>query len=90
MSIRSSTVLYRSAAVMSRSGSVDRRSIVRHRIGARFSFINLDASQFYHLTQIEMNRGRNRDCVKPQLHCHDFDHDGATTHPDLSSRDASA
>ena len=28
--------------------------------------------------------------VKPQLHCHDFGHDGATTHPDLSSRDASA
>ena len=28
--------------------------------------------------------------LKPQLHCHDFDHDGATTHPDLSSRDASA
>ena len=27
---------------------------------------------------------------KPQLHCHDFGHDGATTHPDLSSRDASA
>ena len=24
------------------------------------------------------------------LHCHDFGHDGATTHPDLSSRDASA
>ena len=28
--------------------------------------------------------------VKPQLHCNDFGHDGATTHPDLSSRDASA
>ena len=28
--------------------------------------------------------------LKPQLHCHDFGHDGATTHPDLSSRDASA
>ena len=27
---------------------------------------------------------------KPQLHCHDFGHDGATTHPDLSSRGASA
>ena len=25
---------------------------------------------------------------KPQLHCHDFGHNGATTHPDLSSRDA--
>ena len=25
-----------------------------------------------------------------QLHCHDFGHDGATTHPDLSSRDVSA
>ena len=30
------------------------------------------------------------DHVKPQLHCHDFGHDGATTHPDISSRDASA
>ena len=28
--------------------------------------------------------------LKPQLHCHDFGHDGATTHPDLSSRGASA
>ena len=28
--------------------------------------------------------------LKPQLHCHDFCHDGTTTHPDLSSRDASA
>ena len=28
--------------------------------------------------------------IKLQLHCHDFGHDGATTHPDLSSRDASA
>ena len=28
--------------------------------------------------------------LKPQLHCHDFGHDGATTHPDLSCRDASA
>ena len=28
--------------------------------------------------------------LKPHLHCHDFGHDGATTHPDLSSRDASA
>ena len=28
--------------------------------------------------------------IKPQLHCHDFGLDGATTHPDLSSRDASA
>ena len=27
---------------------------------------------------------------KPQLHCHDFGHNGATTHSDLSSRDASA
>ena len=32
----------------------------------------------------------NNNLVKPQLHCHDFGHDGATTHPDLSSRDASA
>ena len=32
---------------------------------------------------------KNKD-HKPQLHCHDLGHDGATTHPDLSSRDASA
>ena len=43
MSIRSSIVVNPSAAVMSRSGSVDesrrhRRSIVRHRIDAGFSF----------------------------------------------------
>ena len=25
-----------------------------------------------------------------QLHCHDFGHDGTTTHPDLSSRHTSA
>ena len=31
-----------------------------------------DAPRFYHLAQIGTNRGRNRDCVKPQLHCHDF------------------
>ena len=28
--------------------------------------------------------------LKPQLHIHDFGHDRATKHPDLSSRDASA
>ena len=28
--------------------------------------------------------------LKPQLHIHDFGHGRATTHPDLSSRDASA
>ena len=28
--------------------------------------------------------------LKPQLHCHDFGHDEATTHHDLSNRDASA
>ena len=33
---------------------------------------------------------RRKANVKPQLHCHDFGHDGATTHPDISSRDASA
>ena len=25
----------------------------------------------------------NLEFLKPQLHCHDFGHDGATTHPDL-------
>ena len=28
--------------------------------------------------------------IKPQLYSHDFGHNGATTHPDLSSRDALA
>ena len=58
MSIRSSTVLNRSAAVMSRSGSVDewrrhRRSIARHRIDAGFLF-------FSHLAQMGMNHGDSR------------------------------
>ena len=67
MSIRSSTVVNHSAAVMSRSGSVDesrrhRRSIARHRIDAGFSFFFSiptypDAPRFYHLAQIGMNRG---------------------------------
>ena len=66
MSIRSSTVVNRSAAVMSRSGSVGescryRRSIARHRNDAGFSFLSIpthpDAPRFYHLAQIAMNRG---------------------------------
>ena len=66
MSIRSSIEVNRSAAVMSRSGSVDesrrhRRSIARHCIDAGFSFFSIpthpDAPQFYHLAQIGMNRG---------------------------------
>ena len=67
MSIRSSTVVNRSAAVMSRSGSVDescrhRRSIVRHRIDAGIFFSILtppDAPGFYHLSQIGMSRGES-------------------------------
>ena len=64
MSIRSSNVVNRSAAVMSRSGSVDesrrhRRSIVRHRIDAWFSFFHPDAPRFYHLAQIGANRGES-------------------------------
>ena len=68
MSIRSSTVVNRSAAVMSRSGSVDescrhRRSIVRHRIDAEISLFSIpthpDAPRFYHLSQIGMSRGES-------------------------------
>ena len=59
MSIRSSTMVNRSAAVMSRSGSVDESR--RHRIDAGFSFFSIpvdpDAPRFYHLAQIGMNRG---------------------------------
>ena len=36
------------------------------------------------------SKGDGSAILKPQLHCHDFGHDGATIHPDLSSRDASA
>ena len=66
MSIRSSTLVNRSAAVMSRSGSLNesrrhRRSIAKHRIDAGFSFFSIpthpDAPRFYHLAQIGMNRG---------------------------------
>ena len=71
MSIRSSTVANRCAAVMTRSGSVDEtckhgRSIVRHRFLLDFFPIptHPDAAQFFsHLAQIEMNRGQNRDCA---------------------------
>ena len=68
MSIRSSTVVNRSASVLSRSGSVDescrhRRSIVRHRIDAGISFFSIptnpDATRFYHLSQIGMSRGKS-------------------------------
>ena len=68
MSIRSSTVVNRSAAVMSRSGSVDescrhRGGIVRHRIDAGISFFSIpthpDATRSYHLSQIGMSRGES-------------------------------
>ena len=67
MNIRSSTVVNRSAAVLGRSGSVDkscrhRRSIVRQRIDAGISFsipTHLDATGFYHLSQIGMSRGES-------------------------------
>ena len=75
MSIRSPTVVSRSAAVMSRSRSVDescrhRRSIVRHRFDAGFSFFHPDAPRLYHLAQIMVNRAEscwNRDCVTGAL-----------------------
>ena len=68
MTIHSSTEVNRSATVMSCSGSVDescrdRRIIARHSIDAVFSFFNPDASRFYHLAQI----GMNRDCVTGAL-----------------------
>ena len=68
VSIPSSTVVNRSAAVMSRSGSVDescrhRRSIVRHRSDAGISFFSIptrpDATRFYHLSQIGMSRAES-------------------------------
>ena len=68
MSIRCSKVVNRSAAVMSRSESVDescrnRRSIVRHRIDAKYSFFSiathLGAPLYYHMARIGMNRGES-------------------------------
>ena len=67
MSIRSCTVVNRSAAVLSRSGSVDescrhRRSIVRHRIDAGIFFsipTHPDATRFYHLSQIGMSHSES-------------------------------
>ena len=71
MSIRSSTVVNRSAAVMNRSGPVDesrrhRRSIVRHRIDAGFPFFIPMHPEFtlkLKSGRIVMNRSRNRECV---------------------------
>ena len=64
MSIRRSTVVNRSAAVMNRSGTVDescrhRRSIVRHSFDAGFSFFHPDGPRFYRLARIGMNRGES-------------------------------
>ena len=64
MSIRSSTVVNRSAAVMSRSGSVDvscrhRRSIVRHRIDAGISFFPSRCAPILNLSQIGKSRGES-------------------------------
>ena len=42
---------------MNRAGTV--MSIVRHRIDAGISFFYPEASQFYHLAQIGMNRGES-------------------------------
>ena len=72
VSIRSSTGVNRSAAVMSRSGTVDEscrhhRSMVRHRIDAGSSFFHPNAPRFYRLAQIGMNRGQNRECVTGAL-----------------------
>ena len=63
MSISSSTGVNRSAAVMSRSGTVDetrrhRMSIVSYRTDAEF-FGHPDAPRFYRVAQIGMNRGES-------------------------------
>ena len=74
MSIRSSTVVNRSAAVMNRSGTVDescrhRRSIVRLSIDAGFSFfsIPMDPDYTVKLKSIVVNRGQNRECLTEAL-----------------------
>ena len=64
MSIRSSTVVNRSAAVLSRSGSVDescrqRRSIVRHRIDAGISFFPSRRIPILPSVSIGMSRGES-------------------------------
>ena len=56
VSIRSSTGMNQSAAVMSPSGTADESC--RHRIDAGFSFF---PTRFYRLAQIGMNCGQNRE-----------------------------
>ena len=80
VSIRSSTVVNRSVAVLSRSGSVDescrhRRSIVRHRIDAGISFfpswripMQPDFTICLKSGWVVVNRGLNRDSVTGALH----------------------
>ena len=80
VSIRSSTVVNRSAVVMSRSGSVDEscrhhRSIVRHRIDAGISFfpsrripMQPDFTICLKSGWVVVNRGLNRDSVTGALH----------------------
>ena len=71
MSIRSSTVVNRSAAVINRSGSVDescrhRRGIVRHRIDAGISFFSIPTHPDFTIcikSGRVVNRGLNRDSV---------------------------
>ena len=79
MSIRSSTVVNHSAAVMSRSGSIDescrhRKSIVRHSIDAGISFfpsrrIPMQPNFTIYLKSgwVVVNRGLNRDSVTGAL-----------------------
>ena len=59
MSIRNSTVVNRSAAIMSRSGSVDESRDTVLMLDFHLFPIptNPDAPRFYHLAQIGMNRG---------------------------------
>ena len=79
VSIRSSTMVNRSAAVLGRSGSVDescrhRRSIVRHRFDAGISFfpswripIQPDFTICLKSGWVVVNRGLNRDSVTGAL-----------------------
>ena len=55
-----------------------------------FSFFTVFLKNRNISSKIKRSKVTDYAALKPQLHCHDFGHDGATTHPDLSSRDASA
>ena len=51
---------------------------------------DIDLDSIYVMCFRKNKKKKYNGSLKPQLHIHDFGHGRATTHPDLSSRDASA